>query len=78
VNIAIPIVIVGAWLFAGVRAVLIGILRDRALDPMLVLAGVAMPLLFGLVAFAIFWASYRQYIIDRVELREFIEHLYSV
>jgi hypothetical protein len=32
----------------------------------------------GLVAFAIFWASYRQYIIDRAELRDFMEHLYGV
>ena len=47
VNIAIAIVIVGGWLFPGVQAVLVGLLRDRTLDATLMFFGIAMPLFFG-------------------------------
>ena len=73
VVIGIVMVIIGAWLFAGVRAVLLGIFRQTPLSPMLLLGAVAMPVLFGLVAFAIFWSSYRLYVVDRAELRTFLE-----
>jgi hypothetical protein len=66
-------VIVAAWLFAGVRAVVLGLGRQTPLDPMLLLGGVAMPLLFGVVAVAIFWSSYRLYVSDRVELQSFLQ-----
>jgi hypothetical protein len=39
---------------------------------MLLSAGVAMPLFFGVVAVAIFWLSYRLFVLDRGELRAFL------
>jgi hypothetical protein len=77
VVIGIVAVIIVAWLFAGLRAVLLGFARQTALNPMLLFAGVAMPVLFGLVAFAIFWTSYRLYVVDRAELRGFIEGAFA-
>ena len=44
---------------------------------MLVFAGVAMPLLFGLVALAIFWTNYRLYLVDRAELQSFLEGAFA-
>jgi hypothetical protein len=70
-------VIIGAWLFAGLRAVLLGFAGQAALSPTLLFAGVAMPMLFGLVAFAIFWTSYRLYVVDRAELRGFVEGAFA-
>jgi hypothetical protein len=75
--VAIASVIVGAWLFAGLQAVLLGVVRHTALNPMLLFAGVAMPVLFGLVAFAIFWTSYRLYLVDRIALQRFLERAFA-
>ncbi len=75
--IGIVAIVVGAWLFAGLRAELLGLARHTALDPMLVFAGVAMPVLFGLVAFGIFWTSYRLYLADRAELQAFLEGAFA-
>ena len=69
---ALVAVIVAAWLFAGLRAVGLVLGRQTPVDPMLLLGGVAMPLLFGVVAVAIFWSSYRLYVSDRAELESFL------
>jgi len=65
--------VMGGWLFAGIPSVVLGLLGKAPLSPMLVFAGVAMPALFVIVATGIFWVSFRLYIVDRAELRAFME-----
>jgi hypothetical protein len=77
VVIGIITVVLGSWLWAGLRAVVRGVTSQTPLDPMVVLTTVAMPVLFGLVAFGIFWTSYRLYLDDRIELRKFLEGVFA-
>ena len=77
VVIGICTVIVGAWLLAGVQALLLGYVGHDPLNPMLVFAGIAMPVLFALVLFGISWGSYRGYLIDRAALRTFLDGAFA-
>jgi hypothetical protein len=74
---AAVVVILGAWLFAGVRAVFLGLSRGTWPDPMLLLAGVAMPFLFAVVAIGILGLSYQLYRSDRAELEQFLIRVYE-
>jgi hypothetical protein len=76
VVVGMVVLVLAGWLLASAQWV-VGALRGTSpMSPMVVLAGVVMPVLFIAVAAGIFWVSFQSYIVDRAELREFIDGLF--
>jgi hypothetical protein len=76
VVVGMVVLVLAGWLLASAQWV-VGALRGTSpMSPMVVLAGVVMPVLFIAGAGGIFWVSFQSYIVDRAELREFIDGLF--